>query len=109
VASALSVITIGIDPTIEIGPLTLAWHGLTIAVGILLGGLVAAGEARCRGLDGAPLQTIGAILVVAAMVGSRAYYLAEHGQLLDASEWLGTRGFSFYGGMVAAALGRPHC
>src|SRR6266540_2913366 len=31
---ALSTITIGIDPTIEIGPLTLAWHGITIALGI---------------------------------------------------------------------------
>jgi hypothetical protein len=29
-----SVITIGIDPTIELGPVTIAWHGLTIAIGI---------------------------------------------------------------------------
>ena len=35
----LSTITIGIDPTIEIGPLTLAWHGITIALGILIGGV----------------------------------------------------------------------
>ncbi len=27
--SALSVIEIGIDPTIELGPVTLAWHGTT--------------------------------------------------------------------------------
>jgi hypothetical protein len=31
-------ITIGIDPTIEFGPITVAWHGLTIAVGVLDGG-----------------------------------------------------------------------
>ena len=98
-------ITVGIDPTIEIGPLTVAWHGLTIAIGILIGGLAAGREARSRGLDTAPLQTIGVILVVAALVGSRVYYLAEHGNLLDPSEWLGTRGFTFYGGMIAAALG----
>lgn len=101
----LAVITVGIDPTIEIGPLTVAWHGLTIAIGILIGGLAAGREARSRGLDTAPLQTIGVILVVAALVGSRVYYLAEHGNLLDPSEWLGTRGFTFYGGMIAAALG----
>jgi hypothetical protein len=35
---ALSVITVGLDPTIELGPLTLAWHGITIALGILIGG-----------------------------------------------------------------------
>lgn len=29
-------ITIGIDPTIEIGAVTVAWHGLMIAVGILV-------------------------------------------------------------------------
>jgi len=43
-----SVITIGIDPTIEIEPITLAWHGLTIAVGILIGGLAIEHDARRR-------------------------------------------------------------
>jgi phosphatidylglycerol---prolipoprotein diacylglyceryl transferase len=105
VPSGLGVITVGIDPTIELGPLTLAWHGITIAIGILIGGLAAASEARRRRLETAPLQTIGVILVVAALVGSRLYYLAEHGELLHPPEWLGTRGFTFYGGLVAAALG----
>jgi phosphatidylglycerol:prolipoprotein diacylglycerol transferase len=44
-------ISIGIDPTIELGPLTIAWHGLTIAIGILVGGVVAARDARRRGLE----------------------------------------------------------
>jgi hypothetical protein len=26
-----AIITIGVDPTIELGPITLAWHGITIA------------------------------------------------------------------------------
>lgn len=103
--AALSVITIGIDPTIELGPLTLAWHGITIALGILIGGVAASHEARGRGLDTAPLYTIGMILVAGALVGGRLYYLAEHGQLLDLGEWFGTRGFTFYGGLIAAALG----
>jgi phosphatidylglycerol---prolipoprotein diacylglyceryl transferase len=98
-------ISVGIDPTIELGSLTLAWHGLTIAIGIVVGGLVAAREARRRGLDPAPLQTIGVIVVVAALVGGRLYYLAEHELLLEPSEWLGTRGFTFYGGFLAAAIG----
>jgi len=49
--SAAAVITIGIDPTIEIGPVTVAWHGLMIAVGIVVGGLAAASDTRRRGLD----------------------------------------------------------
>jgi phosphatidylglycerol---prolipoprotein diacylglyceryl transferase len=101
----LAVITIGIDPTIELGPVTLAWHGITIALGILIGGVVAGHYARDRGLDSAPLYTIGGILAAGALVGGRLYYLAEHGQLLDTGDWLGTRGFTFYGGMIAAALG----
>jgi phosphatidylglycerol:prolipoprotein diacylglycerol transferase len=105
VAGRLSTITIGIDPMIHVGPVTLAWHGITIALGILIGGLAAGYYARERGLDTAPLYTIGMILVAGALVGGRLYYLAEHGQLLDTEKWLGTRGFTFYGGFIAAALG----
>ena len=76
----------------------------TIAIGILIGGVAAAREARARGLATAPLQAIGVILVVAALIGSRAYYVAEHGDVLDPSEWLGTRGYTFYGGLIAAAI-----
>jgi phosphatidylglycerol:prolipoprotein diacylglycerol transferase len=104
-SSVLSTITIGIDPTIEVGPLTLAWHGITIALGILIGGIVAGGEARRRGLDPEPLYVIGMILVAGALVGGRLYYLAEQGRLLDPGDWFGSRGFTFYGGFIAAALG----
>jgi phosphatidylglycerol:prolipoprotein diacylglycerol transferase len=98
-------ITIGIDPMIHIGPVTLAWHGITIAIGILIGGLAAGSYARERGLAPDPLYTTGVILVVGALVGGRLYFLAERGELLDLGDWVGTRGFTFYGGFIAAALG----
>ena len=101
----LAAITIGIDPTIEIGPLTLAWHGITMAVGVLLGALVAGGEARRRGLDTEPLYAISTIVIAGALVGGRLYYLAEHGRLFDTAAWYGSRGFTFYGGFITAALG----
>jgi phosphatidylglycerol---prolipoprotein diacylglyceryl transferase len=100
-----SVITIGIDPTIEIGPITLAWHGLTIAVGIVIGGLAVALDARRRGLEPERVYAIGLIVVVGALVGGRAFYLLEHGRLDDPGAWIGTVGFTFYGGFIAAALG----
>jgi phosphatidylglycerol:prolipoprotein diacylglycerol transferase len=100
-----SVITIGIDPTIEIGPITIAWHGLTIAIGILVGGLAAADDARRRGLEPERMYTVGMIVVAGALVGGRAFYLLEHGRLDDAGAWLSSTGFTFYGGFIAAALG----
>jgi len=99
------VITIGIDPTIEIGPITLAWHGLMIAVGILVGGLAAAYDARRRGLEPHRLYAAGMILVVGALVGGRAFYLLEHGRVDEPGAWFSTTGFTFYGGFIAAALG----
>jgi phosphatidylglycerol---prolipoprotein diacylglyceryl transferase len=100
-----AVITIGIDPTIELGPVTIAWHGLTIAIGIVIGGIAVAHDARRRGLDPERVYAIGMILVVGALVGGRAFYLLEHGELDDPSAWLGTTGFTFYGGFIAAGLG----
>ena len=100
-----AVITVGLDPTIELGPLTLAWHGLTIAIGIVVGSLVARHEARRRGLLVQPLETMGVILIAAAIVGARLFYLAEHGLLTDPREWLSTTGFTFYGGFIGAGVG----
>ncbi|MGH2763928.1 MAG: prolipoprotein diacylglyceryl transferase [Thermoleophilaceae bacterium] len=100
-----SVITIGIDPTIEIGPITLAWHGLMLAVGILAGGLAAAYDAHRRGLEPERLYAIGMIVVAGALVGGRAFFLLEHGRLDDLGAWFSSTGFTFYGGFIAAALG----
>ena len=103
--TSLGVITIGIDPTVELGPVTLAWHGLTIAIGILVGAAVARREARRRGLETQPLETMVLILILGAIVGARAFYLAEHGQLLEPGEWLSSTGFTFYGGFIGAGVG----
>jgi phosphatidylglycerol---prolipoprotein diacylglyceryl transferase len=99
------VITIGFDPTIEIGPITLAWHGLTIAIGVIVGGLAAALDARRRGLEPERLYPIGVIVVVGALVGGRAFYLLEHGRVGDLGAWFSSTGFTFYGGFIAAAVG----
>jgi phosphatidylglycerol---prolipoprotein diacylglyceryl transferase len=94
-----AVITIGIDPEIHLGPVTLAWHGLTIAIGVVSGGIAAARYARERGLEVERLYPIALLLVLGAIVGGRLLYLAEHGGRL-----LGTTGFTFDGGVILAAL-----
>ena len=94
-----AVITIGIDPKIHLGPVTLAWHGLTIAIGILVGYLVALRVTREKGLDPEPLFPIVSLLAVGGIVGGRLFYLLEHGGPL-----FGTTGFTFDGGVILAAV-----
>jgi phosphatidylglycerol---prolipoprotein diacylglyceryl transferase len=93
------VITIGIDPEISLGPVTLAWHGLTIAIGIGLGPIFAARWLRERELPTEPLYSLTALLAVAGIVGGRLFYVVEHGGPLFSS-----RGFTFDGGVILAAL-----
>lgn len=96
---ATGVITIGIDPEVHLGPLTLAWHGATIAIGIGLGSLFAARWLRERQLSTEPLYTLTALLTAAGLVGGRLFYMLEHGGPL-----LSTRGFTFDGGVILAAI-----
>lgn len=102
--SALSVIEIGIDPTIELGPLTLAWHGIMIAVGILIGSVAARRYLDEIGLDSERIATIVVLATVFGIVGARMLYLIESGDIADPGEWLGTRGFSLNGGVILVAV-----
>lgn len=101
----MGVITIGLGPEIHLGPLTLAWHGLTIALGIMAGGVAAARWLRQRGLDVDPLYTIGSLLAVGGIVGGRIFFILERepADLLRPSEVFSTRGFTFDGGVILAA------
>jgi phosphatidylglycerol:prolipoprotein diacylglycerol transferase len=95
----VAVITIGIDPEVELGPFALSWHGTMIAVGISVGALVARRWARDRGLRSEEILSLVGLIALAGIVGARAFYLLENdpGALLRPAEWPGTRGFSFYG------------
>ena len=97
--SPLAYITIGIDPKLHLGPITIAWHGLTVAIGIFVGALLAAREARTRGLPDDPIWAMMGLIVIAALVGGRLFYVAEHGGPL-----FGTYGFTFDGGLILAAM-----
>jgi phosphatidylglycerol---prolipoprotein diacylglyceryl transferase len=109
-----AVITIGIDPNIELGPLTLTWHGLMIAVGIACGGWLAARYAHERELDRETVLNLVLVIALAGIVGARLLYLVQNnaGALVRPGDWFGTRGFSFYGALilgtaaVAAYVGR---
>ncbi len=102
----LDTITLEIDPMLRLGPLTLAWHGVTTAAGVALAAAVAWRWAERRGLDREEVVNLTIVAVLAGIVGARLLYLAEQqpGDLLRPNEWLGGRGFSLYGAMVLGAL-----
>lgn len=79
--------------------MTLAWHGVTIALGLLVGGLVAAHYSREEGLELDPLWNIGLLAGLGGIVGSRLLFLLEQGGPV-----LGTHGFSLAGGVILAGL-----
>ncbi len=95
----LDVITIGIEPEFDVGPVTFAWHGITIALGLLVGGIVVVVYGREIDLRMDPLLNIGMLAGAGGIVGSRLLYVAEQGGPL-----LGTRGFSLAGGVILAIL-----
>ena len=68
---------------------------------------MAAIYARERGLDPDEVLNLVMVMAFAGILGARALYLAESdlGALADPGEWIGTRGFSFYGGMIGGILG----
>jgi len=101
----VATITIGIDPTLELGPLTLAWHGIMTAAGIAAGAWLGQRYARERGLDRELVLGAVVVMAVAGVVGARLLFLveAEPDALGRPGDWLGSHGFSFYGALVVGA------
>lgn len=100
----VAAITISLDPMIHIGPLAISWHGLMIAVGILAGAWLGSRYARERGLDTEEILPLVVVLAVGGIVGAKILYLAQHGGLADPAEWIGSRGYSFYGALLLGPL-----
>ena len=105
--AALAAIPYTTFPTIELGPVTLRTFGIMVAVGVVLGIMVAArlGEAVGRPRD--DTVNLGIRLVVAGVVGSRITWVLTHLDQIDSpidliAVWEG--GLQFSGGFVAAVL-----
>ena len=100
--ASAAVISIPIDPMIHIGPFSIAWHGVTIAVGILVGGYMAVRFAREARIDSSGVVDLVLVIALAGMVGTRVFFLIENDPdaLLRPGDWLSTNGFAFYGAIV---------
>jgi phosphatidylglycerol:prolipoprotein diacylglycerol transferase len=92
----------------QLGPFSLRWYGLLIAVAVLLGLLLATRLGRQRGIEPALIADLLPILVLAAVVGARLYYVTfewRQYQLnwLDAlAVWRG--GIAIHGALIGGTL-----
>jgi len=61
---------------VQLGPLAIRWYGLLFAIAILLGTLLSQRLAEKRGVDPDAIGDLAIWLVVGAIPGARAYYVA---------------------------------
>ena len=93
---------------LQFGRLTIYTYGLFIALGFFAALWIASREARRLGIDPKRIQDLGLLALVAALVGSRLFYVLVEWEYfvrhpLKVFEiWKG--GLVFYGGFVVAAL-----
>ena len=110
-AIAFLAITIDIDPDIgEFFGLTLTWHGVFTAIGIIGGVWLAVYLARVDGIPPDVGQELAFVAVISAIVGARLFFVFEHWDrfesdpasiVLDLTEG----GITLYGGLIGGVLG----
>lgn len=103
----------------RIGSYEVASYGLLLTVAFAIGILVAAKRANARGLNGEVVLDAGIWVIVSALLGSRAFWVATHweqfrppqGSLWDAinplagdGRFVGVAGLSVMGGLPAALV-----
>jgi phosphatidylglycerol:prolipoprotein diacylglycerol transferase len=92
----------------QIGPLTVRWYGVMIALGFMLTVFSAARMTRARGLDADKIINLALICFISGVLGARLYYAAlnptyffNHPAEILAT-WKG--GLSIHGGLIGGAL-----
>ena len=92
--------------SLAIGPIEIRWYGVMIAVGFLSAVHLAAFRARRLGLDPDAIVDVGIWVLVAALIGSRVFYVVAEWDEYEANPmevlmfWRG--GLVFYGGLLTA-------
>jgi phosphatidylglycerol:prolipoprotein diacylglycerol transferase len=74
-ASALAVFTSPGPLLFQLGPFSLRWYGLLIALAVLAGLLLSTRLGRSRGIDPVLIADLLPLLVLAAVIGARTYYV----------------------------------
>ena len=70
--------TISMDPNLfTLGPLTISWHGLLTALGVLVAVLVAARLAKRAGMVPDEVYSVGLWAILGGIVGARLFHVAD--------------------------------
>jgi phosphatidylglycerol---prolipoprotein diacylglyceryl transferase len=90
-------------------PFTVAWYGVLITLGVLIGAIVAQRMAEKRGLNANLLSDMTVWVVAWGVIGARIMYIATSpGQFIgtDFFHWINIRqgGISIHGGVIAGIL-----
>jgi phosphatidylglycerol:prolipoprotein diacylglycerol transferase len=94
---------------LQIGPLTIHSYGVLFALSFAMGILLAVTRCRGRGVSTEEMTDLALVILVSAIVGSRALFVIPHwsdfaGDPLSAFKiWEG--GLTLYGGVILAAIG----
>src|SRR5215212_3150181 len=92
----------------KLGPITIYSYGFMLMLAFLAGTLVATRVARQRGIAPEVVLDLVAYLLIAALVGSRALYVALHWHYFrDNVGEIGkiwTGGLTYYGGLFGGVL-----
>ena len=92
----------------QLGPFSLRWYGLLIALAVLLGLLLASRLGKARGIDPAVVADLLPVLVLGAVLGARLYYviLEWHQYAGNLAEmvaiWRG--GIAIHGALIGGAV-----
>ena len=84
---------------IQLGPFSLRWYGLLIAISVLLGLNLSGELARKKGLKKSLINDLLPILVLASVIGARTYYVAF--------EWRNYTGKNFWSSINLLNLNIP--
>ena len=84
---------------IQLGPFSLRWYGLLIAISVLLGLNLSGELARKKGLKKSLINDLLPILVLASVIGARTYYVAF--------EWRNYTGKNFWSSIDFLNLNIP--
>lgn len=86
-----------------------AYYGIIIGIGMVLGFLIASKDYKRRGLNVDDIQDMGLYTVVFAILGARAYYVmfewSYYSQHLDEILNIRQGGLAIYGGIIVSVIG----